>query len=413
MQDGQEKGKVTPIKRFEDTPEHIAFSKRLEEAAQMDYNPYFVCHESVVRDISIVEGKEVINFGSYNYLGMSGRKEVSEAAKRAIDLYGTSASGSRILAGEKKLYTELEAEIAQWKHTEDSLVFSAGNLTNTTFIGNFCNEKDAIFYDLLSHSSIDQGCRMSPAFTKRFPHNGFEALDRLLAKYRDSYEKVLIIVEGVYSMDGDIAPVDEFVKLKKKYGCFLMVDEAHSSGVIGEHGGGVDEYFHLAPEDIDIRMGTMSKSLGSIGGYLAASRNIINYLKYNLPGFIFTAGISPASAAAALEAVRIIRRDPEPVRRLQANIKQFVEGSLKRGFNICLAKESAIVPVWVGKDEEAFVLSKLMLERGVFVPPAAYPAVPRGQARLRFNVISEHKPEQIERCLDTLAELFKTVRGGA
>jgi 7-keto-8-aminopelargonate synthetase-like enzyme len=245
---------------------------------------------------------------------------------------------------------------------------------------------------------------LSRAFTKRFPHNNYEILEKLLNNYRDRFEKILVIVEGVYSMDGDIAPIPELVKLKKKYGFFLMVDEAHSSGVIGKNGGGVDEYFGLEPDDIDIKMGTLSKAIGSLGGYIAGSMNLINYLKYNLPGFVFAAGISPISAAAALEAIRLIRKDNAIVTNLHDNIKFFISEANKRGFDTCLAKESPIIPVLIGKDEDAFILSKIMLSKGVFVPPAAYPAVPKNQSRLRFNVISEHKHGQILKALDTLEE---------
>ena len=399
-----------PVSDFNQSIEFQMFSDRFEEAARKDFNPYFVCHDSVVKDVSIVANKQVLNFCSYNYLGMSGRKEISDAAKNAIDLYGTSASGSRILAGEKTLYQLLEKEIADWKHTEDSIVLAAGNLTNTTFIGNFCNENDAIFYDLLSHSSTEQGCRLSKAFSKRFPHNNFKSLEKLLIRHRGNFEKVLIVVEGVYSMDGDIAPIPEFVKLKKKYGVMLMVDEAHSSGVLGENGGGVDEYFKLQPLDVDIKMGTLSKAIGSIGGYIAGSKNLITYLKYNLPGFIFAAGLSPASAAAALEAIRLIQKEPSIVQNLQKNIKLFIHEAQKRGFNTCLAEESAIIPILIGKDEDAFILSKLMLENGIFVPPAAYPAVPKNQARLRFNVISEHKSGQILSALDTLEKCMSQLK---
>lgn len=242
----QETANKRRITTFEDTVEHAQFSRRLSQVAKLDHNPFFVCHDLPLRDVSLVDGKKVLNFGSYNYLGMSGHPEVSAAAKAAIDRYGTSASGSRILAGEKQIYQELEREIALWKESEDAVVLAAGNLTNTTCIGNFCNGNDAIFYDVISHSSIEQGCRLSAAYTKRFPHNDFEALGRTLARARDQYEKVLIVVEGVYSMDGDIAPIPEFVALKHKYGCFLLVDEAHSSGVIGKTGGGVDEHFGLS-----------------------------------------------------------------------------------------------------------------------------------------------------------------------
>jgi 8-amino-7-oxononanoate synthase len=392
------------ITTFEDTPEHVQLSHRLEQAAKLDGNPYFVCHDQPLRDVSVVDGKKVLNFGSYNYLGMSGHPEVSAAAKAAIDRYGTSASGSRILAGEKPIYQELEREIARWKQSEDALVLAAGNLTNTTCVGNFCNDNDAIYYDVLSHSSIEQGCRLSSAYTKRFPHNDFGALGRTLSRTRDQYEKILIVVEGVYSMDGDIAPIPEFVALKRKYGCFLMVDEAHSSGVIGESGGGVDEYFGLAPTDIDLKIGTLSKATGSIGGYIAGARNLVNYLRYSLPGFLFAAGISPPSAAAALAAIRLLRRDSSIVARLHDNIAFFVAEARKRHFDICGAGESAIIPIMIGRDEDAFMISKLLLKKGIFVPTAAYPAVPKNKARLRFNVISEHSRDQIRHVLDCLAE---------
>jgi 7-keto-8-aminopelargonate synthetase-like enzyme len=207
-------------------------------------------------------------------------------------------------------------------------------------------------------------------------------------------------------MDGDIAPIPEFVRLKDKYGAFLMVDEAHSGCVIGEHGGGVDEYFHLNPEDIDIRMGTLSKGLGTCGGYLAGKQTLINFLRYNVPGFVFSVGLSPALAAATLKAIEIIERDNSPVQRLHQNIHDFITEAKKRGFNTCLAGETAIIPVMVGEDIDAFKLSFRMLEEGVFVPPAVYPAVPKHQARLRFCPISEHKKEQIVYTLDVLDKLF-------
>jgi 8-amino-7-oxononanoate synthase len=395
------------ITTFEDTLEHAQLSHRLAQAAKFDYNPYFVCHDQPLRDVSVVDGKQVLNFGSYNYLGMSGHPDVSAAAKHAIDRYGTSASGSRILAGEKRIYQELEREIALWKNSEDALVLAAGNLTNTTCIGNFCNDNDAIFYDVLSHSSIEQGCRLSSAYTKRFPHNDFRALGKILQRSRDQYEKVLIVVEGVYSMDGDIAPIPEFVALKRDHGCFLLVDEAHSAGVIGRTGGGVDEHFGLASTDVDLKVGTLSKATGSIGGYIAGTHNLVNYLRYNLPGFLFAAGISPPSAAAALAAIRLLRREPAIVARLHDNVAFFIAEAHKRGFDTCGACESPIVPVMIGRDEEAFMISKLLLKKGIFVPTAAYPAVPRNRARLRFSVISAHNHNQILRALDALAETIQ------
>lgn len=399
---------VTPISSFEETEEYKAFVKRNEQLlGSGKKNPYFVCHESALTDKSLMDGKMVLNFGSYNYVGMSGRKETKEAAKKAIDKYGTSASGSRLLAGEKKLYQELEKEIADWKHSEDALVLVGGHSTNVTIVGNFCGKNDLILYDALAHNSIAQGCQLSRAECRAFPHNDMDALENILKMHRSQYEKVLIIVEGAYSMDGDVANVPALVKLKKKYGCFLMVDEAHSACVLGKTGGGVDEYFHLEQNDIDIKMGTLSKGLGACGGYLAGKRSLIEYLRYNLPGFVFSVGISPPLAAACLEAIRLLRNDPSIIERLHENIDTFVNEAHARNMNTCLAGESAIIPILIGGDEEAFMLSNLMSERGVFVPPAVYPAVPRGKARLRFCVNSEHTKEEIIEALDTLLEICK------
>jgi len=395
---------VTPVKRFEDAPEYKTFMARFE-TLDKSKNPYFIPHDSTLRDKSIINGKEVLNFGSYNYLGLSGHPQVSQAAIEAIQKLGTSASGSRLLAGEKTLHEELENELAAWKHTEAALVLVGGHSTNVTFVGNFCNERDLILYDVLSHNSIAQGIKLSRATSRLFPHNDYKAAREILMAMRDKFEKVLLIIEGVYSMDGDIAPVPEFVKLKKEFGLFLMVDEAHSSGVIGKNGGGVNEYFNLDPDDIDIRMGTLSKGLGTCGGYLAGKKSLIEYLKYTLPGFIFSVGFSPALAAATLESIRIIRKDNSLVQQLQENIHCFVSKAREKGFNLCKAGESAIVPILVGKDEDTFVLSAALLERGIFVPPAVYPAVPINMARLRFCLTSCHNKEQIDYTLEVLQEL--------
>ena len=395
---------VRPITRFEDTPEYLHFVERQKALVGKGDNPYFVAHESPLLDTGIVDGKEILEFGSYNYIGMSGRKEVKDAAKAAIDKYGTSASGSRLLAGEKMVHKELEAEIADWKHTEDAIVCVGGHSTNVTFVGNFCGKKDLILYDALAHNSIEQGCKLSDATSRPFPHSDPKALETILKNQRAFYEKVLIVIEGAYSMDGDIAPVPDFVRIKKEYGCFLMVDEAHSACVIGKTGGGVDEYFGLDGSDIDIKYGTLSKGLGTCGGYLAGKKCLIDYLRYNMPGFVFSVGISPALAAGSLAAIRTLRSHPEIMEHLRTAIRSFADSARRRHLDICLAGETAVLPVLVGKDEDAWLLSNELKKRGVSVPPAMYPAVPKGKARLRFCVISEHKPEQIERALDILEQ---------
>ncbi|NLA52899.1 MAG: aminotransferase class I/II-fold pyridoxal phosphate-dependent enzyme, partial [Clostridiales bacterium] len=228
-------GDVRPIDDFSKAPEAIAFAQRIEDLLGTGLeNPYFIVHDSALSNTSLMDGVRVLNFGSYNYAGMSGRQETKDAAKAAIDKYGTSASGSRLLAGEKSLNLELESELARWKHTEAALVLVGGHSTNVTFVGNFCGKDDLIVYDALAHNSVDQGCKLSEATVKPFPHNDVEALESILKTQRDKFAKVLIIIEGAYSMDGDIPDVPAFVTLKKKYGCFLMVDEAHSTCVIGD-----------------------------------------------------------------------------------------------------------------------------------------------------------------------------------
>ncbi len=391
------------ICRFEQMEEIKAFAKKFE--LFQDDNPYFIPHDSVLKDTSLIGGKEVLNFASYNYLGLSGDPVTVRAGQEALALYGSSASGSRVLTGEKTLFQDLEQEIAAWKGVEDAIVLVSGNATNTTFVGNFCNKKDLILYDMFSHDSIAQGLRLSQCDTKAFRHNDAAALERILKRSRDSYEKVLIVIEGAYSMDGDIAPVPDFVEIKKKYGCFLMVDEAHSMGVIGAHGKGVQEYFNLKEDDVDIYMGTLSKALGACGGYLAGRKSLIEYLRYSLPGFVFSVGISPVLAAVALAGIRELKKDTTRVQRLHHNIELFGRRARALGFHTCLSHDTAIIPILVGDDALSMKICKKLLDKGVFVVPAIYPAVPRGQSRLRFCVTSDHKDDQIIYALHALKEL--------
>lgn len=401
-------GEEKRITDFAQSPEYRALRRRMEETFAGGYNPYFVAHDSLIRDTSVIEGKSLINLGSYNYLGMSGHPETMQAAIDAVKTYGTSASGSRTLAGEKTLYRQLEKALADWKHTQDAIVCTGGWATNLTFISCFMGEGDFIVYDALSHNSITEGVALSKAQSKSFPHNDLDALEHILARLDGRFKKVLIVVEGVYSMDGDIAPIPRFVELKRKYNCFLMVDEAHSSGVIGDHAGGVDDYFHLAPHDVDIKYGTLSKALGTCGGYIAADAAIIEYLRYSMNGFVFTAGIAPPLAAACMKAIEIIRRDDSMARALHRNIAYFVRRAKEEGMNTCLAGESAIVPILIGSDAEAAKISKLLIDQGVFIPPAMYPAVPMGESRMRVTISATHSIEQLETAITALAGIMRS-----
>lgn len=396
-------GEVRQVRRIEDDARYIEFSARLRDVGAL--NPYFVEHGATVRDTSWVEDVEIVNLASYNYLGLSGEPSTIDATTSAVRELGTSASGSRLLTGEKRLYRTLETELANWKGVDDALVLVSGHATNVSLVGNFCGPADLIVYDALSHNSVEQGVRMAECESRPFRHNDAADLGRILRAVRGSYEKVLIVVEGVYSMDGDVAPIPDFVALKHEHGAFLMVDEAHSLGVLGKTGKGVDEHFGLSGDDIDIRMGTLSKALGSCGGYLAGSRALIEYLRYTLPGFTFSVGISPANAAAALQALRTLRAEPARVERLQENIRCFVQEAWRLGFATFGASESAIIPILVGRDMRAFELCKALREQGIFVAPAVYPAVPKDTARLRFCVTSEHDRAQLLHALGTLARL--------
>lgn len=404
---GAEAPAAKRITDFAESEEYVSFKARMQETFRNGCNPYFIPHDSVIRDTSIIGGKELINLGSYNYLGMSGNPETMQAAIDATKKYGTSASGSRTLAGEKTLYRELEKAIAEWKHTQDCIVCTGGWATNLAFVSCFAKKGDLIVYDRLSHNSLTEGVRLSSASSKAFEHNNLKQLETILQRAEGKYSKVLLIVEGVYSMDGDIAPIPEFVALKKKYKAFLMVDEAHSGCVLGEHGGGVDEHFGLDPRDIDIKYGTLSKGLGACGGYIAADASIIEYLKYQMNGFVFTAGIAPPLAAEVIKAIEIIRRDNSLVKKLHENTAYFLKRAKEEGLNTGLSGGSAIVPVIIGSDAEAAFISARLMEQGIFVPPAMYPAVPMGESRLRFTVSATHSTEQLEKAITVTAQIMR------
>lgn len=402
-----ELAKTERITDFAESKEYRALKQRMNETFSDGCNPYFIPHDSLIRDTSVINGKTLINLGSYNYLGMSGNPETMQVAIDAIKKYGTSASGSRTLAGEKTLYRQLEQTIARWKHTEDAIVCTGGWATNLSFVSCFAKKGDFIVYDKLSHNSLTEGVKLSDADSKAFEHNNLKQLEGILQKIDGKYNKVLIIVEGVYSMDGDIAPIKDFVELKKKYRCFLMVDEAHSGCVIGDHGGGVDDYFHLEPKDIDIKYGTLSKGLGACGGYIAADASVIEYLRYQMNGFVFTAGIAPPLAAEVMKAIEIIERDNSMVTKLHENIAYFVRRAREEGMDIGLAGESAIVPVLIGSDADAARISQKLTDTGVFVPPAMYPAVPMGESRLRFTISATHSFEQLEKAVTLTAKIMR------
>jgi acyl transferase domain-containing protein/7-keto-8-aminopelargonate synthetase-like enzyme len=391
--------------RFDKFPEYEELQERIQMAEAFGLkNPYFSVHEAICGDTTVVNGKEMINFSSYNYVGNSGDPVVSAAAKAAIDKYGTSVSASRVASGEKPLTGELERELARFFGTESSLVFVSGHATNVTVIGHLVGPGDLILHDALAHDSIIGGAKLSGAKRRPFPHNDFEALDRALTALRPHYRRVLVCIEGTYSMDGDIPDLPKFIAVKKKHQALLLVDEAHSAGVVGKTGHGIGEYFDVVRSDVDLWMGTLSKSFASCGGYICGTTALVEFLKYTTPGFVYSVGISPPNAAAALAALRQMEAHPERILRAQNNAKLFLKLLKERGIDTGMSKDSAVVPAIVGNSLLCLQLSDALKERGINVQPILYPAVEEHLARLRFFLSSLHSEEQLRKTADIVSE---------
>jgi len=370
-------------------------------------NSFFICHEGTAGATTVVDGKGFINFSSYNYLGLSGHPEVNCAATEAIGHYGTSVSASRIVAGERPLHRELEAALADLHGTEAALAFVSGHATSVTVIGHLFGPKDLVIHDSLIHNCVLEGIRLSGAKRLSFPHNDYATLDQILTEVRHHHERVLVVVEGIYSMDGDFPDLPEFVSIKRRHHALLMVDEAHSIGVMGATGRGIAEHFGLDSAEVDLWMGTLSKALASCGGYVAGSATLIEYLKHSVPGFVYSVGMPPASCAAALKALEIMQREPKRVAILGQRGRMFLEKARSAGIPTGSTAGMSIIPTITGSSIRAARLSLEMAEEGISVHPILYPAVSEHSARLRFFISSDHSEKDIERTIDVLSRLWK------
>ncbi len=365
---------------------------------------YYKVSQGINTNATQIGQTQYINYSSYNYLGMSGDPKVSKASKAAIDRYGTSVSASRIASGERLVHQELEAGIAGFIGAEDCVVLTGGFSTNESVVGQLAGPDDLILYDSLIHASIQTGASLSGAVVKPFPHNRPDALEAMLRKERDKYKTVLVIIEGVYSMDGDIPDLPFFVRIKDEFQTLLMVDEAHSMGTLGATGGGIREYFGLNPNDVDIWMGTLSKSFASCGGYIAGSRELIEYLKFTTPGFVYSVGIPPSNAAAALAALTLLKEEPHRVQALQEKSDFFREKALAGGLDIGESHDSPVIPVILGKSSAAVALYRALYEKGILALPIMYPAVPDNSSRLRFFVSNLHTRDEIEKTIQIIVQ---------
>lgn len=366
--------------------------------------PYFRCHDGLARDTTSIDGTECLNFATYNYLDLNGHPEVSGAAKAAIDRYGTSASASRITSGDKRIHRELEAAVSGFLGVEACHVFVSGHATNVTSIGTLLGAKDLIVHDALIHNSVTQGALLSGAHRMAFPHNDAEALDRILREVRGRYERVLVVVEGLYSMDGDLPPLPRLLELRARHRFMLMVDEAHSLGVVGERGGGVREHFGVDPGSVDVWMGTFSKALAGCGGYIAGSKALVELMRYRAPGSVYSVGMSPALAASSLAALGVLRREPERVAALRRNTRRFLELARGAGLDTGRAEGHAIVPVILGASAKAVGVANRLFARKINAVPIVAPAVEERSARLRFFLSAAHREEQLEKAVRAVAE---------
>lgn len=370
-------------------------------------SPFFRVHEGVAGATTQIDGQSYINFANYNYLGLAGDSVVSASAKAAIDQYGTSASASRMVAGERPVQRQLERALASIYEVDDCVAFVSGHATNVTVIGCLFGPGDLIVHDSLAHNSIVQGAQLSGAKRLNFPHNDWAALDALLARVRREYRRVLIAVEGIYSMDGDFPELERFIDIKRRHSAFLMIDEAHSFGVLGATGKGIREHFGLAGRDVDIWMGTFSKTMAGCGGYIAGEQALIDILRHLAPGFLYSVGLSPVLAAASLTALQRMLEEPQRVTTLRERGRQFLDAARQAGLNTGLSAGYSVVPVIIGSSLKAAQWANALFEKGINTQPIFYPAVEEKAARLRFFICCTHTPEQIAYTVESVAQLAR------
>jgi 8-amino-7-oxononanoate synthase len=392
--------------------------EQLQVAREHDLLPYFRLLEGPAGPVVEMEGRDRVMLGGNNYLGLTGDPRVKEAAREALDRYGTGVTGSRFMNGTLPIHLELERDLADWHGTEEALVYSAGYLANVGCIATLLDPGDTVICDSGDHASILDAVSMSRARIRPFRHNRMDKLETMLERAASDGGGVLVVVDGVFSMEGDLANLPEIVRLCREHGARLMVDEAHGVGVLGERGTGACELFGLEDE-VDLRMGTFSKSLASCGGFIAGPAEVVDFLRVQSRAFMFTASAVPAAVGAALGALRIIRSEegPELFARVLENARYLHSGLAELGFEVAEPSRlpdgselvTPIVPVVVGDDWRAVLMWKALYDAGVYVNVAIYPAVQRGGALLRTSVSATHEREHLDRALEVFARVEQSV----
>ncbi len=375
-----------------------------QKAQQMGIYPYFRVIESEQDTEVLIGGKKVLMFGSNSYLGLTSHPRVKEGAIKAVERYGSGCAGSRFLNGTLDIHIELEDRLAKFVGKEETIVYSAGFLVNLGVISTITGRDDYIILDELVHASIIEGRRLSFSQAFKYKHNDMASLEKALKQCKPDKIK-LIVVDGIFSMEGDIAKLPEIIALAKQYDATVMVDDAHSLGVIGHNGAGTSSHFGLT-DDTDLIMGTFSKSLASIGGFIASDKDTINFLKHNSRSLIFSASISPASAGSVLAALDVIEENPGIIQDLWNNTNYALDGFRNMGFDTGLT-ESPIIPLFIRDNAKTFKFTKLLLEEGIFVNPVVAPAVPPDSTLIRFSLMATHTKEQIDRALEICQKVGK------
>nr|WP_320136765.1 aminotransferase class I/II-fold pyridoxal phosphate-dependent enzyme [uncultured Amphritea sp.] len=393
--------------RFDQHPGYIQMQIMNKGAEQLGVDsPFFRLHEGIAGSTTVINNHELINFASYNYLDLSGHPEVNQAATEALKKYGTSVSASRIVSGERPIHQQLEQALAKAYGVDDAVVYVSGHATNVSTLGYLFGPKDLIIHDEYTHNSSIVGAQLSGAKRQPFPHNNLEALEQLLEEKRHLFERVVIVVEGLYSMDGDFPDLKQLVELKKKYKVFLMVDEAHSFGVLGETGKGIRELSQVSATDVDIWMGTLSKTLSGCGGFIAGESALVENLRHLSPGFLYSVGIPAPIAAAAIKSLEIMDREPSRIERLHSISDYFLTKAKTLKMNTGDSEGIAIIPIILGSSVKAAQISSALFDQGINVQPILYPAVPEKSARLRFFLSCEHTKEQVDKTLNILTTLL-------
>ena len=368
-----------------------------QKAQKMGVYPYFRVIESEQDTVVKINGRDILMFGSNSYLGLTNHPMIKEAAKKAIDKYGSGCAGSRFLNGTLDIHIKLEEKLAEFVQKDAAIIFSAGFLVNAGVIPTLTGRDDYIILDELDHASIIEGRRLSFSQAFKYRHNDMSSLEKILKQCKPDKIK-LIVVDGIFSMEGDIVDLPGIVKLAKQYNATVMVDDAHSLGVIGKNGSGTASHFGLE-EDVDLIMGTFSKSLASIGGFIASDFYTINYLKHNCRSLIFSASIAPAATGSVLAALEIIKNEPERIEKLWENTHYAMKGFKELGFDTGRS-ETPVIPLYVRDDAKTFMFTRMLLDEGVFVNPVVSPAVPSDSTLIRFSLMATHTYQQIDQALE-------------